>query len=85
MNEIEVSPRKKGEIMTGKYIIQYLFGAGSSAAVVPLIDSIGVGLTFTICKFLSLPLSLCVYLPLSLQFPNTQHSTQILTMIYVYV
>lgn len=36
--------------MAGKYIIQYIFGAASSAAVQPLLDSIGVGWTFTICK-----------------------------------
>lgn len=46
----EVLPRSRIEVIGGKYIIQYLFAAGSSAAVVPLINSIGVGLTFTICK-----------------------------------
>lgn len=30
-------------------MVQYMFAAGSSAAVVPLIDAIGVGWTFTIC------------------------------------
>lgn len=49
---IEVYPRMKSEVMSGKYIIQYLFGAGSSAAIVPLIDAIGVGLTFTISEYL---------------------------------
>lgn len=37
--------------MAGKYIIQYVFGAASSAAVQPLLDSIGVGWTFMICTF----------------------------------
>lgn len=37
--------------MAGKYIIQYIFGAASSAAVQPLLDSIGIGWTFMICKF----------------------------------
>lgn len=46
----EVLPRSRIEVIGSKYIIQYLFAAGSSAAVVPLINSIGVGLTFTICK-----------------------------------
>ena len=36
--------------MSGKYVIQYMFSAGSSAAVVPVIHAIGVGWTFTICK-----------------------------------
>lgn len=43
-------PCSRPEVIGGKYIIQYLFAAGSTAAVVPLISSIGVGLTFTICK-----------------------------------
>lgn len=46
----EVLPNSRIEIIGGKYIIQYLFAAGSTGAVVPLINSIGVGLTFTICK-----------------------------------
>ncbi|OBU00378.1 hypothetical protein VE01_01648 [Pseudogymnoascus verrucosus] len=44
----EVLPWSRPEVIGGKYIIQYLFAAGSTAAVVPLISSIGVGLTFTI-------------------------------------
>lgn len=43
-------PHSRPEVISGKYIVQYLFAAGSSAAVVPLINYIGVGLTFTICK-----------------------------------
>ena len=46
----EVLPHSRPEVISGKYIVQYLFAAGSSAAVVPLINYIGVGLTFTICK-----------------------------------
>ncbi|OBT65809.1 hypothetical protein VE03_03331 [Pseudogymnoascus sp. 23342-1-I1] len=46
----EVLPNSRIEVIGGKYIVQYLFAAGSTAAVVPLINSIGVGLTFTICK-----------------------------------
>ncbi|EED14213.1 MFS transporter, putative [Talaromyces stipitatus ATCC 10500] len=43
----EVNPAKKAEVICTKYIVQYLFGAGSSAAIVPLIDAIGVGWSFT--------------------------------------
>ncbi|KAL5354401.1 hypothetical protein ACLOAV_000490 [Pseudogymnoascus australis] len=50
----EVLPNSRIEIIGGKYIIQYLFAAGSTGAVVPLINSIGVGLTFTICVVFSL-------------------------------
>ncbi|KAJ9669406.1 hypothetical protein H2201_000273 [Coniosporium apollinis] len=39
----EVLPRKRTEVITGKYCIQYTFGACASAASVPLIDSIGIG------------------------------------------
>jgi hypothetical protein len=52
----EVLPRSRPEVISGKYIIQYLFAAGSTAAVVPLIRCIGVGLTFTICKTFPDPL-----------------------------
>ncbi|PYI01862.1 synaptic vesicle transporter [Aspergillus sclerotiicarbonarius CBS 121057] len=47
-------PHLRSEVISGKYIIQYLFSAGSSAAVDPLIGAIGVGWTFTICVFFSL-------------------------------
>ncbi|EON61091.1 hypothetical protein W97_00302 [Coniosporium apollinis CBS 100218] len=39
----EVLPRKRTEVITGKYCIQYTFGACASAASVPLIDAIGIG------------------------------------------
>lgn len=38
--------------MSGKYVIQYSFAAGSVGGVVPMIDGIGVGWAVTICKFL---------------------------------
>ncbi|KAL4799990.1 major facilitator superfamily domain-containing protein [Aspergillus venezuelensis] len=44
----EAIPRNRAEVISGKYIIQYIFSAGASALVVPLIDRIGVGWTFTI-------------------------------------
>ncbi|KAF9887020.1 hypothetical protein FE257_010636 [Aspergillus nanangensis] len=45
----EALPQKRSEVIAGKYIIQYIFSAGSSALVVPIINRIGVGWTFTIC------------------------------------
>ncbi|RAK73607.1 putative MFS transporter [Aspergillus fijiensis CBS 313.89] len=50
----EALPHRRSEVISGKYIIQYLFSAGSSAAVDPLIGAIGVGWTFTICVFFSI-------------------------------
>ncbi|KAL4958019.1 major facilitator superfamily domain-containing protein [Aspergillus filifer] len=44
----EAVPRNRAEVISGKYIIQYIFSAGASALVVPLIKDIGVGWTFTI-------------------------------------
>ncbi|KAJ9401995.1 hypothetical protein DTO282F9_1285 [Paecilomyces variotii] len=46
----EVLPAHKTEVISGKYVIQYIFGASASAAVVPMINSIGAGWTFTICS-----------------------------------
>jgi hypothetical protein len=48
---VEALPSLRAEVIAGKYIIQYLFSAGASALVVPLIEKIGVGWTFTICMF----------------------------------
>ncbi|KAJ5101572.1 hypothetical protein NUU61_003794 [Penicillium alfredii] len=45
----EVMPHARSEVISGKYVVQYVFAAAATAAVVPLIDSIGVGWTFTIC------------------------------------
>lgn len=47
----EVMPHIRSEVIGGKYAIQLLFAAGSTAAVEPLINKIGVGWTFTICEF----------------------------------
>jgi MFS family permease len=44
----EVSPPEKAEVICSKYIVQYVFAATSTAVVVPLIDAIGVGWSFTI-------------------------------------
>ncbi|KAF7121767.1 hypothetical protein CNMCM5793_009320 [Aspergillus hiratsukae] len=46
----EAIPERRSEVISGKYIVQYLCSAGSSAAVVPLVKVIGVGWTFTICE-----------------------------------
>jgi hypothetical protein len=48
---VEALPSHRAEVIAGKYIIQYIFSAGASALVVPLVDKIGVGWTFTICMF----------------------------------
>ncbi|CAL5874997.1 uncharacterized protein PFLUO_LOCUS9300 [Penicillium psychrofluorescens] len=50
----EVMPRIRSEVISGKYAVQYIFAAAASAAVDPLIHSIGVGWTFTICVFFAL-------------------------------
>ncbi|KAL4874102.1 hypothetical protein BDV12DRAFT_191965 [Aspergillus spectabilis] len=50
----EALPSHRSEVISGKYIIQYIFSAGASALVVPLVDEIGVGWTFTISAFFTL-------------------------------
>ncbi|KAH0422972.1 major facilitator superfamily transporter [Colletotrichum camelliae] len=44
----EVVPEKRTAVISGKYIIQYCFGASAVGGVVPMIDAIGVGWAFTI-------------------------------------
>ncbi|KAL3299805.1 major facilitator superfamily transporter [Colletotrichum asianum] len=44
----EVVPEKRTAVISGKYIIQYCFGAVAVGGVVPMIDAIGVGWAFTI-------------------------------------
>ncbi|KAG4437959.1 hypothetical protein IFR05_006540 [Cadophora sp. M221] len=48
----EVLPYKRSEVISGKYVIQYMFGAGSTASIVPAINTIGVGWAFTILAIL---------------------------------
>ncbi|KAI1009989.1 hypothetical protein LB503_011534 [Fusarium chuoi] len=43
----EVRPAHRTAVITGKYVIQYSFGAMSVGGVVPMIDGIGVGWAFT--------------------------------------
>ncbi|KAL2815082.1 major facilitator superfamily domain-containing protein [Aspergillus cavernicola] len=50
----EALPSKRFEVISGKYIIQYIFSAGASGLVVPMVDAIGVGWTFTICAVMTL-------------------------------
>ncbi|KAJ5655837.1 Major facilitator superfamily domain general substrate transporter [Penicillium longicatenatum] len=50
----EVMPQIRSEVISGKYIVQYIFAAGATAAVDPLINAIGVGWTFTICVFFAI-------------------------------
>ncbi|RBR08275.1 hypothetical protein FVER53590_13163 [Fusarium verticillioides] len=44
----EVRPAHRTAVITGKYVVQYSFGAMSVGGVVPMIDSIGVGWAFTV-------------------------------------
>ncbi|KAJ5344887.1 MFS transporter [Penicillium brevicompactum] len=46
----EAMPQARSETIGCKYIVQYIFAAGATAAVEPLINAIGVGWTFTICE-----------------------------------
>jgi MFS family permease len=47
----EVNPDFKMAVISGKYVVQYSFGAIAVGGVVPMIDAIGSGWTFTICKW----------------------------------
>ena len=46
----EAVPSHRSPILAEKFVLQYSFAAASNAAAVPLINEVGVGLTFTICK-----------------------------------
>ncbi|KAK1978298.1 major facilitator superfamily transporter [Colletotrichum cereale] len=46
----EALPEHRTAVISGKYVIQYTFGAGSIGGLVPMIDAIGVGWSFTISK-----------------------------------
>ncbi|CAN9336261.1 unnamed protein product [Alternaria alternata] len=50
----EAFPKKRREVIAGKYLIQYTFSACSSAGVVPLMEAIGIGPTATISTVLVL-------------------------------
>ncbi|KAI9367400.1 major facilitator superfamily domain-containing protein [Aspergillus egyptiacus] len=50
----EVVPAERSEVVCSKYILQYAFGASATAAIVPMIDAIGVGWSFTIFSFLKI-------------------------------
>lgn len=52
IGRVEVLPHRRSEVIGGKYIIQYMFSAGSSAVIVPAINKIGVGWAFSIGKLL---------------------------------
>ncbi|GKZ20535.1 hypothetical protein AbraIFM66951_005860 [Aspergillus brasiliensis] len=38
----EIIPAERSEVVCSKYVLQYVFGASATAAVVPMIDSIGI-------------------------------------------
>ncbi|GKT57895.1 major facilitator superfamily transporter [Colletotrichum tofieldiae] len=44
----EALPERRTAVISGKYVVQYSFGAGSIGGLVPMIDAIGVGWSFTI-------------------------------------
>ncbi|KAF5986061.1 major facilitator superfamily transporter [Fusarium bulbicola] len=50
----EVRPAHRTAVITGKYVIQYSFGAMSVGGVVPMIDGIGVGWAFTVITCFSI-------------------------------
>ncbi|KAF5633953.1 hypothetical protein F25303_8954 [Fusarium sp. NRRL 25303] len=50
----EVRPAHRTAVITGKYVIQYSFGAMSVGGVVPMIDGIGVGWAFTVITCFSM-------------------------------
>jgi MFS family permease len=58
----EVSPSEKAEVVASKYLVQYMFGATSTAVTLPLIDTVGVGWSFTICMHLILKTPFEIYL-----------------------
>jgi hypothetical protein len=47
---IEAIPKKRREVIAGKYLVQYTFSACSSASAVPLMEAIGIGPSSTISK-----------------------------------
>ncbi|CAI6086692.1 unnamed protein product [Clonostachys chloroleuca] len=47
----EVFPDQRAEVVSSKYVLQYVFGASATGAVVPLLNSIGVGWSFTFFTF----------------------------------
>ncbi|KAB8277707.1 major facilitator superfamily domain-containing protein [Aspergillus minisclerotigenes] len=75
----EALPEHRFAAISGKYIIQYGFGAVSTAAVVPLIDAIGVGLVFTTCAIISVIGGVGVFLvaKYGLQMQNHQFSSRV--------
>ncbi|THX37476.1 MFS general substrate transporter [Aureobasidium pullulans] len=50
----EAIPEQRTAVIASKYFIQYIFGASGNAAIVPLIDSIGIGLAATIGVILAI-------------------------------
>ncbi|OQE43151.1 hypothetical protein PENCOP_c003G00173 [Penicillium coprophilum] len=50
----EVMPHVRSQVISAKYVVQYIFAAAATGAVEPVISAIGVGWTFTICVFFAL-------------------------------
>ena len=47
----EVHPKFKAATISGKYMVQYSFGAIGVGSTVPMIEAVGVGWTFTFGEF----------------------------------
>jgi hypothetical protein len=47
-NRAEAMPKKRREVIAGKYIIQYTFSAGASAGAVPFMEAVGLGPSTTL-------------------------------------
>ncbi|KAF4980539.1 hypothetical protein FZEAL_3474 [Fusarium zealandicum] len=50
----ESRPVHRTAVITGKYVIQYSFGAGSVGGAVPMINAVGVGWAFTVTALTSI-------------------------------
>lgn len=48
---VEVIPKKRREVIGGKYLVQYFGAACASAGSVSMMEAIGIGPTATISKF----------------------------------
>ncbi|KAH8901638.1 putative MFS transporter [Thozetella sp. PMI_491] len=49
----EVFPAERSEVVCSKYVLQYAFGAASTASVLPMMTAIGVGWSFTLLMLLN--------------------------------
>ncbi|KAH7126140.1 major facilitator superfamily domain-containing protein [Dactylonectria macrodidyma] len=57
----EARPAYRTAVISGKYVVQYSFAAGSVGGVVPMIDGIGVGWAFTVSAGAAIIGGVCVF------------------------